>query len=472
MDGPCRTCHFIGIGGVMLSALAGIMHQFGWRVSGSDRQASLAISRLEQAGIRCSIGHHSANTPGDCDLIVASAAIADDNEELVAARNRGIEVWSKGDLLRLLMADRCSVGVAGTHGKTTTTAMIGLALLEACLDPVILVGGDVSYLGGNYRAGRGPHLVAETDESDGSFLKLRPDVAVVTNIDSDHLDYWGDFDGVLRGFQAFLTSIKPDGIAVLMADDQRLMQVAAAAGVAAVTFGLGVAADLQAADVKLGVHSSSFRLAWRGRDLGTVSLGVPGRHNVANALGAICAALRLGAQVEPVLAAMSKFRGVRRRLELKGASQGVAVIDDYGHHPTEVRATLETIRPSSAGRLICVFQPHRYSRTQRNYYEFGESFDLADELILLDIYSAGEAPVPGVDSSLIERALSERGHGPPTRRQEGPHEAVVELLADYVMPGDTVLTLGAGDVYRIGDRLLARLATPDPEAGQSELESR
>jgi UDP-N-acetylmuramate--alanine ligase len=441
----------------MMSAIAQVLHDAGWQVSGSDRADGAALRRLAALGINVHVGHDAANVPDDCALVLASSAVRPGNPELVRAGQLGIPIWDKGRILRQFMAKRRGIGVAGTHGKTTTTAMIGHILTLAGMDPLVLVGGDAVCLGGNYRPGKGAFMVTETDESDGSFLGLLPEIAVVTNADRDHLDYWGSFDRLLSGFQQFMQAVPQHGLAVICGDDRHLPQLAEAAGVPFLSYGLGESNRMRAGgfDHAGQPSGSRFRVALDGVDLGPMRLTVPGRHNVLNALAASAAAMQAGVPWPVVSEALASFSGVKRRLERKGTISGISVLDDYAHHPTEVRATLAALRPQVAGRVFCVFQPHRYTRTKDVHHEFGESFDLADRLILMDIYPAGEPPITGVSSGLILEAV--RARQQPAALHLADPGAIVETLAGLVRPGDAVVTVGAGDVYRVGEDLMQRL---------------
>lgn len=452
--------HLVGAGGVMLSAIARVLLASGRKVSGSDINDSPRLTRIRGCGLDVRVGHSAANVPRRCGLVIASSAVPADNPELREARRRRIAVWGKGRALTALMRGRRRVGVAGTHGKTTTTAMLGLVLAGCGLDPTVLVGGEVDAFGGNVRPGCGPYFVVETDESDGSFLELCLDAAVLTNIDDDHLDRYESFRRLAQSFRQFLAGIPPGGVAAVWAEDRHLPAIARRSGVPVVTYGFGEDADLRAVNVSLLPASSSCTVTLRGRAAGDLALGVPGRHNVLNALAVAAYATHLGLPWAGISRALGDFAGVRRRLEKKGRAAGVTVVDDYGHHPAEVRATLEAARRAAGGRLICVFQPHRYTRTQNLGYEFAESFDLADELILMDIYPAGEPPLPGVSSRLILDAVNSCRRRPAVLEQVAGHDDAVESLARRLSPGDTVLTVGAGDVHRVGEDLLRKLSGP------------
>jgi UDP-N-acetylmuramate--alanine ligase len=443
----------------MISALGRLLLDRGCAVSGSDLKDSPQLTRLRGAGAKVAVGHSPANVPARCDLVIASSAVPDDNLELVEARRRGLAVWDKGRALAALMSGQKGIGVAGTHGKTTTTAMVGLALAEAGLDPTVLIGGELDSYQGNVRIGRGRYFVAETDESDSSFLKLSLDTAVVTNVERDHLDHYHTFERLVQAFRQFLAAVPDDGAAVVCAEDPRLSRLAAQARAPLVTYGLGPEAEVRGVNLRLLPKGSVCEVVVRGSPAGEMTLNVPGKHNVLDALAAASVAFHAGAPWPDACRALAGFRGVRRRFERKGSFAGVTVLDDYGHHPTEVRATLEAARRAAGGRLICVFQPHRYTRTRSLCYEFGESFDLADRLILMDIYPAGEKPLPGVSAQMILDAVSSCGRGPAAVERIPDHDGVIEKLAGTLRPGDTVLTIGAGDVHRVGEGLLRKLSS-------------
>jgi len=459
--------HLIGLGGVMISAVARLLLESGRQVSGSDLKDSPRLTRLRSAGASVAVGHSRENLPRRCELVIASSAIPEDNPEIREARRRRIPVWGKGRALAALMRGHRRIGVAGTHGKTTTTAMVGLALVECGLDPTVLVGGEVDAFGGNVRVGRGDFFVTETDESDGSFLELALDAAVVTNVDDDHLDHYESFRRLLQSFRQFLAGIPRGGTAAVWAEDRHLPLLARQSGAPVITYGFSEDAELRAVGTQLLPHGSTCTLTLRGRVVGDMVLAVPGRHNVLDGLAVAALAIHSGLPWADVSRALAAFRGVRRRMEGKGRAAGVTVIDDYGHHPTEVRAALEAARRASGGRLICVFQPHRYTRTRSLCYEFGESFDLADRLILLDVYPAGEPPLPGVSARLIYDCVQSCRRRPEAVEQAPDHDAAVERLVPSLLPGDTVLTVGAGDVHRVGEGILRRLCSGPVEPGPS-----
>jgi len=444
--------HFVGVGGAGMSAIAKVLVERGLSVSGSDLKRSRVATVLEAMGVHLSIGHDAANL-GDALLVVASAAIPDGNPELVAARERDIPVITRGEALARVLQGSRSIVVAGTHGKTSTTSMIVSALHHSGYDPTYLVGGGLNESGTNARAGRDDDLsVAESDESDGSFLLLHPHVAVVTNIELDHVDHWGSLEELTRAFETFLTQTDDDGAAVLPVHESELIAVAASARRSVMTFGDG--GDVSAGELSFDQGGSTFSLQTPMGSAG-VTLAVPGTHNVSNALAAAAACLVAGASLELVAAGLGRYRGVERRFQRKGEARGVTIVDDYAHHPTEVRSTLEAARTGGWRRVVATFQPHRYSRTVALAEGFGSAFGDADRVIVTDVYGAGEQPMPGISGKLVSDAVCTALPGRPVAYM--PHRAeLVGYLESVLRPGDLLLTLGAGDVTSLGDELLAR----------------
>ncbi len=446
--------HFIGIGGAGMSAIASVLLARGLRVTGSDAKASAATARLTAAGATIFIGHDGANVPDHC-AVVLSTAIKPDNPEWQAAKAKALPVFHRSDLMAALVNERTGIAVAGAHGKTTTTAMLAAVFLQAELAPTVLIGGDVTAMGGNACNGDGAFVITEADESDGSFLKLRPKYAVVTNIEDDHLDHYGSMDGVREAFRTFLSYLQPGGKAVLCADQAEARQLAAAYPEHSVTYGTADDADWQARNIRFDGMHTTYEIWYDGRLVSEVHLAVPGSHNVLNSLAAIVLAHYAGVEMATAVRALAAFCGVHRRFELKGEAQGIRVIDDYAHHPTEVAATLAAARLVAPKRIVCVFQPHRFSRTQLLADEFGKAFAECDELILTDIYSAGEAPIPGITGETLVEAVARCGgktaHYVPTL------EALPAFLKTFAQSGDMVMTMGAGNVYQAGEQLLVEL---------------
>jgi UDP-N-acetylmuramate--alanine ligase len=441
--------HMIGIGGAGMSGIAEVLGSRGHDVTGSDLKESPYTRRLREAGINVYIGH-TANQVGEADQVVISTAIPKTNPELLEARRRSIPVIPRAAALAWILEGSRSVAVAGTHGKTTTTSMTAHVLKALGENPTALVGGELNDIGSNVAFGRSDLVVAEADESDRSFLYLRPQAAVVTNIEFDHPDFYSSLDDVVGTFEQFVHSLPEDGHLVICADDPSCVGVAAEARCPLTTYGLN-AGDLQA-DI---VSPSSYVLLEDGERRGEVELGVYGRHNVLNSLAAAGVARWLGYDAYEAARTLKNFGGVRRRLQLKGERAEVRVVDDYAHHPTELSATLAAARSTmpTDGRVIAVFQPHRYSRTRALYREFGESFSSADAVLITEVYGAGEMPQPGVNGKLIVDAICEtRGH--PEVYYIPQQDAIPRVLQDVSRKGDLVLTLGAGDISKAGEDLL------------------
>src|SRR5262245_13124709 len=453
-----QEIHFIGIGGSGMSGIAEILITLGYRVSGSDQRRNDAVERLEQLGAKIHVGHAAEHVEG-AHVVVYSSAVSRDNVEMQAARQRGVPVIPRAEMLAELMRLKYGIAVAGTHGKTTTTSMIGAVLAEGHLDPTIVVGGRVTGLGGNARLGQGEFLVAEADESDGSFLKLAPTIAVVTTIDAEHLDHYGSLDAIREAFVTFVDKVPFYGAAVLCLDQPNIQMLLPRFEKRVITYGLEASADLVARRVQLAGLTSRFEVSRRGTPLGECTLQVPGRHNVLNALAAIAVGLDLDVPFPTIQHALAGFTGVQRRFQVRGRAGGVTVVDDYGHHPAEIRATLAAAKAGFETRVVCVFQPHRYTRTLHLHREFLTAFNQADVLLVMDVYAAGEPPIPGVSASALAEEIRAHGHRD-VAHVGSDKAAVVEHLVQVTRPGDLVLTLGAGDVYQVGPELLLRLEHP------------
>ena len=447
--------HFVGIGGVGMSGIAEVLLNLGYDISGSDLQETDATRRLRSLGAEVHIGHDAANLAEALSVVVISTAVKFSNPEVVAAKERQIPVIPRAEMLAELMRMKYGVAVAGSHGKTTTTSMIGHVLTEAGMDPTLVIGGRVRSLAGNAQMGKGDILVAEADESDGTFLLLSPAVAVVTNIDREHIDYYGTTEELADAFLEFINKVPFYGIAALCLDHSTVRGLLPRVKKRVVTYGLSADADFTAADVRIRQMESRFSVRYRGRALGTVALPMPGRHSVANALAAIAVAGELGIDFAAAAAALGEFAGIHRRSEIKGEIAGVLVMDDYGHHPTEIEATLRAIIEGWDRPLTVVFQPHRYSRTKDLFEDFVPAFDRAHRLILTEIYAAGEEPLPGTSGEELCRAIRRRGHMDVEFIAE-KDEVAVRLLPRLV-DGDMVLTLGAGDIYKVGETLIESL---------------
>jgi UDP-N-acetylmuramate--alanine ligase len=458
--GKTRRVHFIGIGGIGMSGIAELLANLGYVVSGSDEKRSAVTERLATMGIRVAYGHDAAHV-GDADVVVVSTAVRPSNEEVREAARRQIPVIPRAEMLAELMRLRFSIAVAGSHGKTTTTSMIALVLERAGLDPTAVIGGRLSAFGSNARLGRGELMVAEADESDRSFLKLFPTIAVMTNIDHEHLENYGGFGDLQQAFIDFANKVPFYGGVVACVDDPNLAAAVPRMTRRVTTYGLDADADVSATDIVLGpldVRASVVRRsAGGGRVLGPVTLNVPGRHNLQNALAAVAVGLELGLPFERVTAGLAEFRGVERRFEVRGEPNGILVVDDYGHHPTEIAAVLAAAR-SLGRRIVVAFQPHRYTRTAAQLHAFGPALAGADHIVLTDIYSAGEDPIEGVTIDALAEAVR-RDAGRPVdiaRRIED----VTPLLVKLARPGDVVLTLGAGSIGSVAATLIDVLEKP------------
>ena len=448
--------HFVGVGGAGMSGIARILIARGLTVSGSDAKDSRELAALRVLGADVHVGHRTEQVHG-ADTVVVSTAIRDDNPEVLEAHRLGLTVLRRAEALAVLMAERRSVAVAGTHGKTTTTSLLTVALQHCGVDPSFAIGGSLNESGVNAHSGTGDLFVAEADESDGSFLLLHPYAAVVTNVEADHLDHYRTVDAVHEAFDAFASTIDRDGFLVTCADDEgavRLARAAAAGGLAVHTYGESPSADVRVERLELDGTGSVFDVVVRGRRLGPVRLLLPGRYNALNATAALVAGMELGLPEGVLREGLGGFTGTRRRFELKGAVGGVRVFDDYAHHPTELAAVLRAARSvAGEGRLVVAFQPHRYTRTAAFRDEFGAALALADEVVVLEVYAAGEDPVPGASGAGVAAAVPLAGHVV----FEPSWSAVAGRLAELARPGDVVLTLGAGDVTMIGPEVVALL---------------
>ncbi len=450
--------HLVGIGGSGMSGIAEVLLTMGYVVTGSDLHASETTKRLESLGGRIFIGHQESNV-GAAQVVVISSAVAGSNPEVVKAKAMQIPVIPRAEMLAELMRLKFGIAIAGAHGKTTTTSMVATVLAQGDLDPTMVIGGKVNALGSHARLGRGDLLVAEADESDGSFLRLSPTIVAVTNLDREHLDHYGSMERINESFLEFMNKIPFYGLAVLCADDDRLASLFPSLVKRYQTYGLrernGAAPDFLATDIVLKQWGADFRVHFRGKNLGPFRLTVPGIHNVSNALVAIAIGMELDVPVDLIRKGLAAFTGVERRFHLRGEVGGIMVVDDYGHHPTEVKATLAAAKQGWDRRLVVIFQPHRYSRTRDCLGEFAHAFAHADVLFMTDIYPAGEQPLPGVTGAALAETVRAAGHSAVTfieRKETLPDQVVPHLQA-----GDLVLTLGAGDIWKAGTGILARL---------------
>lgn len=453
-----RRAHLVGIGGAGMSGIARVLLGRGAVVTGSEIKQSRALAALRAAGAQVAMGQDPANV-GDVDAVIVSTAIPDTNVEVVEARRRGIPVVPRAAALAELMAGTRGVAIAGTHGKTTTTSMLTVALQHCGADPSFAIGGDLNEAGSNAHAGSGDVFVAEADESDGSFLLLTPHCAVVTNVEADHLDHYGTPEAVTRAFEAFMERVAPSGVVVLSADDpgaRALAPVARRHGPQVILYGEAADADIRLSGLALAGNGSSAGLVSADGLAGELRLRVPGRHNARNAAGAFAAGFALGYPARGLLDGMAMFTGARRRFEPKGEAGGVRVVDDYAHHPTEIEATLRAARQIVGdGRLVAIFQPHRYSRTAFFARQLGEALGLADEVVVMEVYSAGEDPLPGVSGASVASAVP---LPPACVHYEPSWSKAADEVAARCRPGDVVLTLGAGDVTMVGPEVIHRLS--------------
>jgi UDP-N-acetylmuramate--alanine ligase len=444
-----RVVHIVGVGGAGMSAIATVLARMGHRVSGSDLKDSPPLARLRLLGVDARVGHTATNVPDDVDAVVLSTAIPATNPEVELARERGVPVLRRAEALRALVAIRRSIAVAGSHGKTTTSSMLALCLRAAGWHPSFLIGGDLNEVGANAAYDDGDWLVVEADESDGTFLELAPEAAILTNVEPDHLDHYGGFDALVDAFRRFLASVP--GTRMVCADDPIAARLAAATpGVR--TYGWE-SSDYRVDDYEGGRAGSRFRLRRGDEPLGVIELPVPGRHNALNAAGAAALALELGVDFTAIAHALGGFGGVARRFQFRGEVDGVTLIDDYAHLPTEVAATLRAAQEGGWGHVIAVFQPHRYTRTARLWRDFADAFVDADTLVLTDVYAAGESPQPGVSGRLLLRAVLDAHPAQPLTYLPRRDDIVAHAL-QLARPGDVLLTLGAGDLTTVPDEWL------------------
>jgi UDP-N-acetylmuramate--alanine ligase len=449
--------HFVGIGGIGMSGIAEVLLNLGYAVSGSDLKESEITRRLASLGGRIARGHAAENL-AEVDVVVISSAVKKDNPEVLEARRRKVPVIPRAEMLAELMRLKYGVAVAGSHGKTTTTSMAAHLLAHAGLDPTAVVGGKVNTFGSNAKLGKGDYMVVEADESDGSFLRLTPTLAVVTNIDREHLDYWRTEEALRRGFVDFLNRVPFYGLCILCIDHPGVQSLLPDLERRVVTYGESPQADYRAERIEVAGPAVSFEAVRRGASLGRFRVGMVGRHNALNALATVALGDELGIPVETTREALAAFKGVQRRFTLRGEAGGVTVVDDYGHHPAEVKATLRGAREAFGRRVVCLFQPHRYSRTRDLMDEFATAFNDADVLLLTEIYAASEDPIPGVTGQALAEAVRARGHRDVTFVPE--RARLAEAARARVRKGDLVLTLGAGDITNAGPELLALLERP------------
>lgn len=450
-----RKLHFVGIGGVGMSAIAEVMLDKGYEISGSDLSDSEVVQKLRAKGATVYKGHDSTNVEGK-DAIVLSSAIHQDNPELVQAKKLGLKIFHRSDILAFLLNAVKGIAVAGAHGKTTTSSMISVVLEHAGIDPTILIGGFVDYLNGNAKLGKSDYLVAEADESDGSFLKFYPHIAVVTNIEDDHMDHYGSMENIIKAFIQFIQNLdKENGLAVLCFDNENIRNITKQIDRQYISYALEHEADYTATDIVTDGPQTTFTVVYKGEKLGAVTLNIPGRHNVLNALATIAVCHKLGLSIKTIAEGFTVFSGTKRRFQTKFRNEDVWIVDDYAHHPTEIQTTIKAAKQTEPKRLIVAFQPHRYTRTQLLRKEFGSCFKGADMLILTDIYAASEKPIPGISGKTIVEEV---------KMQTGVDAVYIEKLADIApwleknkQKGDLIITMGAGNIYTVGETLADEL---------------
>jgi len=455
-----QRIHFVGIGGIGMSGIAELLLNLGYKVSGSDVKLGPNTQRLAELGGTIYL-NHSPEHVGDANVVVFSSAVRQDNVEVLEAKKRQIPVIPRAEMLAELMRLKYGIAVAGSHGKTTTTSMIATVLVRENYDPTVVIGGRLNALGSNAKLGKSEFLVAEADESDGSFLKLNPTWAVVTNIDREHLDHYADLAEIQAAFTAFINKVPFYGAAVLCFDDPNVQAIIPKVERRIITYGTSHKADLVASNLEFRDFGCSFQVRFHETMLGIVTLKVPGQHSVLNALAAIAIGLELEIPTERILLALSDFQNADRRFQIKGESRGVLVVDDYGHHPTEIIATLSAVRHASDRRIVAVFQPHRYTRIRALEEEFARAFYHADIVIVLPVYAAGEDVIPGVTSERLAELIKKHGHRDATCVPDFP--AALQLLNERLREGDLLLTLGAGDVWKIGEEWLGNAVVQSTE---------
>ena len=470
MLGKTRRVHFVGIGGIGMSGIAELLANLDYRVSGSDQRPSDTTERLRALGVDVRIGHAAANV-GEADVVVYSSAVRQDNPEVVEAVSRRIPVIPRAEMLAELMRLRFGIAVAGAHGKTSTTSMIALVLERAGLDPTAVIGGRLSAFGSNARLGQGALMVVEADESDRSFLKLSPSMAVVTNLDREHMESYGSYADLEQAFVDFANKVPFYGAVVACADDAALSAVLRRVTRRVITYGIDApGAEIGASDLVLRGFGSSCEVLRRAvhgdghaTPLGTLRLQVPGRHSVQNGLAAVAAGLELGVEFDIIARALGEFQGAERRFQVRGPVGGITVVDDYGHHPTEIAAVVAAARAAGPARIVVAFQPHRYTRTALLMEEFGQALAGADEVVLTGIYAAGESPMPGVTAEALAAAI-DRARATPVRLVPAI-DGVAAAVADLARPGDLVIVLGAGSIGAVAGELVAELERRRPAEG-------
>lgn len=450
-----KNIHLIGIGGCGVSAIAKILHQMGFKVTGSDVKESSNTIRLKDLGVKVFI-EHSASNLREADLVVYTSAVNNSNVELAEAHSKNIPAIKRAQMLSWIMNRFTKrIAVAGTHGKTTTTSMIAKLLYDGGLDPTYLIGGETDYVDGNARLGKGIYAVAEADESDGSFLELEPSITILTNIEPDHMEYFGTVENLQKIFEEFVALTDPAGLLILGIDSPGTEKIAKETNIRKITYSMISDADFTVKNISFNSNESSFGVLYKGKLLGEVILSIPGEQNISNSLAAIAAAMEAGIPFASIASILHSFNGAKRRFQFIGEVSGITVVDDYAHHPTEVKATLHAAKMGwgKDRRIVAVFQPHRYTRTLNMYSQFGDAFLDADLVVLTDVYSAGEAPIQNVDGRLIANEVEKRQDVIYIQRKE----KIPEILAKSLKKDDMVITMGAGDIYTVGKELISRL---------------
>ncbi|MFZ5996662.1 MAG: UDP-N-acetylmuramate--L-alanine ligase [Nitrospirota bacterium] len=450
-----RRIHFVGIGGVGMSGIAEVLHNLGYEVTGSDMKESEMTARLKNLGIKVFVGHDAENID-HAHVVVISSAVAPDNPEVIEAKYRSIPVIPRAEMLAELGRLKYGILIAGAHGKTTTTSLIATTLVEGGFDPTVVIGGKLNAMGSNAKLGQGAFLVAEADESDGSFLKLNPTIAVITNIDKEHMDFFKSMEALKQAFLDFINKIPFYGIAIVCVENAYVREILPQIQRKVLTYGFTYKADLYARNIRHLGTRMSFEPVFKGNPLGMFTIPIPGEHNVLNSLAAIAAAIELQIPISVAAKALGGFGGIHRRFELKGEKKGIKVFDDYGHHPSEIRATLRAARECfKEQRILVLFQPHRYTRTRDSMDEFAASFDDADRLFLMDIYPAGEKPIEGIHSEVLFKNIEQRGFKNISYIPD--RAAMIKAILAELQPGNVLITLGAGDVYKMGEEVVREL---------------
>ncbi len=445
--------HFIGIGGIGVSALAQVLHSRGYLVTGSDPARNVVTERLEQMGIRIDHEHREENILGASLLVVTSAA-KETNPEIQAAKAQRIPIWPRAKMLGCLVNDYRAIVITGAHGKTTLTALLTLLFIDTGLDPTAFIGGDVASLGGNARVGLGDWAIAEGDESDGSFVHLKPEIAIVNNIDADHLDFYENLDAIVDRFNTFLQGVRDQGWILHSADCSQCRKLRPRPDCQVMTYGFSESADIRGVNYRAEKDSWGCDVLIHGKKTGELRLAISGQSQTHNALAAVAVSQIVGLPFPQVRESLSRFEGVKRRMEYKGSARGITILDDYAHHPTEIRSTIQALRDRYAQRIIGIFQPHLYSRTLKLIEEFGQAFRGLDQVILTDIYPAREKPIPGVTGEVLLEPV--RKSGVDAQYIHLP-ETIPERIVPQLRKGDVVVTIGAGDIWKIGERILDRL---------------